>query len=944
MAEAVEVTTARRTSARYGLALLLVTGVGVLAPLTPATAAVTTTPADANAPDQAALGDTFSTPYSVPSHDVQGLRLLDGPDVGTPTASVDAAAGTATVTIPGARRTSTLTLPWPLVPGTVTLSATATPAQRVTAVRDRSSCTFTDGSLVVRAAAQRPDGGVAVLDAQVAGSCALGSSYGEHLRGLVHIGTGTPLPGVPVAQPAELSGGALTGEVVEHPVVVSNHGGAPWTVRAVVTGADTGSHPESAVAQDTCTGTTLQPGADCRVTVRATARDYWTFEHLVVMGDGAADLVVPIRLHGHDPVPPPTAATLAAGRLSSRLTWQPPSPAPTYGYRVYDVTAGRVLVATAPSTATDVLVPGAGARTLALVAYAGGYAESEDVAVQQPRVATEVVAGQWYGSAPSAFPDGAPGRSLRLPPGPLQLSPDGREVLVAYPARICRLADEVCTAVPGLPSDAVEVQWLPDGRLAALVGQDAARALWVLGRDGGGARRVAALPSVDGLATTPDGLSVLVRDITTSGDSLVRIRLADGARTVVPGTAWIDGFSVSRTGRVVLERRVDLSGEAGPRRTTVMGLDGSAPHDLALPAGDNRQVAYDPSGTHLVWARHTDQFAATLWTAAADGSGATQLSDQVGDWHRPQWYVEDTTAPTAGLTGPSWSGATATWTVAAGDPDDAVGSLRRECRLDAGAWSPCGPTWTISGLGAGVHTASVRATDPAGRTGATASRTWSVDTTAPSTPALTVPDTTTTASVALRWTASDTGGSGLRSYDVRQRSASSTGGFGSVTQPARLQGLVAPSATVTVSPGYAYCSSVRARDAAGNTGAWSSERCTAVAMDDRSLSASGAWSRASSSSAAYSTTSVAASSGARLNRTTVQARRVGVVVTTCSGCGRLDVYLAGTRLGTVSTDASTTAYRQVRWLPLLSSPRTGALELRTTSSRRVIVDGVLLQH
>jgi large repetitive protein len=53
-----------------------------------------------------------------------------------------------------------------------------------------------------------------------------------------------------------------------------------------------------------------------------------------------------------------------------------------------------------------------------------------------------------------------------------------------------------------------------------------------------------------------------------------------------------------------------------------------------------------------------------------------------------------------------------------------------ECSLDAAAFAPCESPESLTGLADGPHTFTVRATDAAGNTG-TASRSWTVDTTAP---------------------------------------------------------------------------------------------------------------------------------------------------------------------------------------------------------------------
>lgn len=54
-----------------------------------------------------------------------------------------------------------------------------------------------------------------------------------------------------------------------------------------------------------------------------------------------------------------------------------------------------------------------------------------------------------------------------------------------------------------------------------------------------------------------------------------------------------------------------------------------------------------------------------------------------------------------------------------------------ECRVDAGSWAACTSPRTPGALADGSHTFSLRATDAAGNTGATTSRTWTIDATPP---------------------------------------------------------------------------------------------------------------------------------------------------------------------------------------------------------------------
>jgi uncharacterized repeat protein (TIGR01451 family) len=66
------------------------------------------------------------------------------------------------------------------------------------------------------------------------------------------------------------------------------------------------------------------------------------------------------------------------------------------------------------------------------------------------------------------------------------------------------------------------------------------------------------------------------------------------------------------------------------------------------------------------------------------------------------------------------------------------GAVTVECRLDTGSFAPCTSPFSMTGLGDGAHTVTVRATDAAGNVG-TASFTWEVDTVPPTLTFTTVP-------------------------------------------------------------------------------------------------------------------------------------------------------------------------------------------------------------
>jgi large repetitive protein len=115
----------------------------------------------------------------------------------------------------------------------------------------------------------------------------------------------------------------------------------------------------------------------------------------------------------------------------------------------------------------------------------------------------------------------------------------------------------------------------------------------------------------------------------------------------------------------------------------------------------------------------------------ADGAHtfAVRAKDAAGNTGSSTYsWVIDTAPPTATIgpkpANPS-SDSTPSFGFTAGE------SATFECKLDGGAFAACSPPKTLGTLPDGAHTFTVRATDPAGNTGAEASYTWTIDTVAP---------------------------------------------------------------------------------------------------------------------------------------------------------------------------------------------------------------------
>lgn len=454
---------------------------------------------------------------------------------------------------------------------------------------------------------------------------------------------------------------------------------------------------------------------------------------------------------------------------------------------------------------------------------------------------------------------------------------------------------------------------------------------------------------------SPDGTKVLLADgINKYGDPLTGLRwvnLADDSYTAIAGTSsfpnedatYRQSADVSRSGQIAW-----VSHAAAGDTLMRTGPAAGSPTTLWAPSGCVLgEPRFDPTGAVLsigIGGGGCSAGAGGTVTLSVPATGTASVLSQMLRFapQGPQWLQLSSVAPNVTLAVPAVSSATATATITTSDADDAVGGLTRACRLDAGAWQTCAATFTMTKLAAGRHTLTARATDPSAHASADAQTSWTVDTTPPTTSLAAVSNPLLGSSLTLHWKSTDAGGSSVASYDIRDRYARSDGGFGAFNYPSTWQRRTSPSLTVGLSQGSTYCFSVRTRDRVGNVGSWSSERCTMVAYDDRALAVSGPY-RGTSSAAMYGTYTRTFAAGQTLSRTRISARRVGVVAAVCSTCGAVDVWLGGVKIGTVNTSRSTTKWRQVLWLPIQTTTRTGTVVLRSSSSRRVYVDGIVFQ-
>jgi hypothetical protein len=180
-------------------------------------------------------------------------------------------------------------------------------------------------------------------------------------------------------------------------------------------------------------------------------------------------------------------------------------------------------------------------------------------------------------------------------------------------------------------------------------------------------------------------------------------------------------------------RATDAAGNtdesAATRTWTIQGADDTAP-DTTITAGPSGPTndttptfsfTSDEAGATFSCRVDDDSYATCTspWTTDELDDGTHSISvratDAAGNADQTpatRAFTIDTTPPTTTITSapPAQTDATDASIVFSVNE---TGSTS-ECRLDAGAWTPCSSPFAVSGLAGGSHTVGVRSTDPAG--------------------------------------------------------------------------------------------------------------------------------------------------------------------------------------------------------------------------------------
>lgn len=752
-------------------------------------------------------------------------------------------------------------------------------------------------------------------------------------------------------------------------VTLSNPGGMPVAVgAATVTGPDAGAFT---VSRDDCPAS-LAPGASCERDVAfAPTRSLLhgaTLSFSTGSPLGTRQLQLAGSAIGAPPVQQPIVQAVL-GRALVRWYANADGGSPITGFHVLRATGTGPFteLATLPATTfawiDTAVTPGQTYRYRLLTDNQYGALQPDDSRTSTVVVPhEELVASVGRDSTPSADLESlAVSEGHPVPWGTGQdtdepaLSPDGRWLAyVVYDAQgeaglWLRAVDgsvpaRVLVDVAGV--DELDPAWSPDSSKVAYSAAGASSVALRTVTTAPGAASVA-YPGGGGAAAPswlPDGTALVAIDVATNPTRLLRITTA-GARTALPGTTGAFMPAVSPRGDRIAYVTTD---QDGVDHLYLLPVAGGTPVSVSSdPWNYYDRPTWAPDGSAVVVNRFGPYGSGevVLWHDTGTLPGTTETLRAAAGYAvlSAAWRRQDTAAPTI-----TFPGARARTTASAKVPvrvvDDTVpvGGLAVSCTVDGKVVPRCAAGWSGT-LAAGSHTLAVTATDPFGHQ-RKASWTWVVDTTAPAVSTSTLPTVVLSGSATFRYAGSDAGG--VASYDVRYRKGAwLDASFGPLTLPTGWAGTTATSRTLSLAPGVEACFSVRARDVAGNVSAWSAERCTSAALDERALSRSAGWTSLASSSAYRGTLLRSTSSGRTLTLPGAPLRRSVLVAMTCPTCGSVEVWYDTTRVATISLVSSTVQARRVFVLPALSRVTLSTnVRLRSTSSRSVVIDGLAVRR
>ncbi|HYN35393.1 MAG TPA: hypothetical protein VEV82_00295, partial [Actinomycetota bacterium] len=430
--------------------------------------------------------------------------------------------------------------------------------------------------------------------------------------------------------------------------------------------------------------------------------------------------------------------------------------------------------------------------------------------------------------------------------------------------------------------------------------------------------------------------------LVTSNDDLVGAGFTSRVRfSVFAGTTYqiaVDGFN-GATGNVVLRLepdRVDTAITSGP--SGIMSSTSATFNFAASEPGSTFECSLN--GAPFTSCVQPQKYSALAEQNYEFRVRAIDRGGRVDDTPATRAWTVDLTAPDTTIVSTP-SGAVSSTSASFSFTSSQAGSTF-QCALDNASFAYCISPTSFAGLSQGVHAFQVRAVDPAGNQDLSpASVSWTVDSIAPTSVSIDDPTIGETYQLAtafpVAWSGIDSS-SGLADFDVSLRQGSYGQPLGSNT--AWYKATTASGAAFSGVPGYTYCFSVRARDNAGNLSPTSADRCTAIPLDDTAFARKGSWSVKTGAGYYLNTYTSSAVKGASLTLPGLKAKRLALVATTCSTCGAVKVIWDGVVTGTISLTSPNTKKMQLISLAEFGSMKEGTLTLKTTSAKKVIVEGL----
>ncbi len=531
------------------------------------------------------------------------------------------------------------------------------------------------------------------------------------------------------------------------------------------------------------------------------------------------------------------------------------------------------------------------------------------------------------------------------PDGPTQIigdvvaaSPDGREIAFAKgQLAIWRVRADIPHATPVQILDGssgiIRLAWSPDGSRIAFerLQPNAGSCVEIVAATGGTPVRVGCNLQMPAWTTNSN---LIVKDQISGRLAIVQAKAAGVVTGTLAGTEQATMPSVSPDYRWIAY----IDGNAPAIRPVSGGTPKLGTATEQRPAG----ITWSPDGSEVLMTQPIAFGGSALVTfpVGADGTLGTgetvyrtQGTDRIGSavWQGARVSIGSTSTP---------MGTTVSIPF---DTNGMAGPVTTTCQLDETPAVPCTSPYQKSGVPVGSHKFRVKAVDADGHA-SVAFRFVLVDVTAP-TVKITGPvfDVTNAATATVTYSAVDDSDTPIGSYDTRWRIAPTAGNFGAYA-PVK-SGTTATSVTIGLAPGYEYCVSVRARDAAGNLSAWTADRCFSRPSDDRAMSASTGWTRTTNSAYYLGTATVTTKTGISVARSSVQAKRLWLVATKCSTCGSLTVYYNGKSVGIVDLSNPSLVYQAVVPLPVPSTFLTGSVLLTTRTAGKVYqIDGLAVRR